>query len=667
MKKLSIFIVFALMATMLGANTSWTILSPSSKHSMTITKSSSTEPVTFVFELQTEGQYPIGKSAIGLNWNGDSSASGYEVIQVEENSVSNLLDVVVPNYASTINEEYNEKRIFFSNGLVLNMRAYNDGCAYRWESTLDKEILVYNEEMELNFTENYVSYFPKPNGIKFFSHHENGYKKKRLASVGKMELACVPLLVELNNDKILMISDINLQNYPGLWVKRKSFGKPALVSTFPPYPKQERLIGDRNYVVAKDEDFIAKLPAAPEGSLSWTSWKAFLMGEKKNLFNPSLFYCLAEETTMQDTSWIKPGLTVWDWWTNLNFTDTDFKGGVNQESYIYNIDFAAKHGVPFVVLDEGWSVPGPKNLLKVVPEIDLPALSEYAKSKGVSLILWMTSIALEMNYDTAFDQFKEWGIAGLKIDFLQRDDQRMMDFCYKTAEKAAEYKLLVNYHGGSKPAGITRTWPNVLTIESVLGLEQNKWGLAANPDMAVKNAFLRMPAGPMDYTPGGMKNRQKLKFPINYSYPFTQGTRCHQLAMYVLYLSPLQMISDIVCNYNKNEESIDFIKGVPVTWDETKFLGGDPDSWVGVARRKGNHWYLGGLSNWSARTVSFNMDFLADGTYEMELYKDGPNANKNAEDYTIEKKTITVVNGTANMDIQFARGGGFAAKILPLN
>jgi alpha-glucosidase len=376
-----------------------------------------------------------------------------------------------------------------------------------------------------------------------------------------------------------------------------------------------------------------------------------------------MLYNLADPSTgtKADWAWIKPGKVAWDWWNAWNITDAGIeKPGVNQATYKAYIDFASANKLEYVILDEGWSVRGPANLLKVVPEINMPELSEYAKSKNVGLILWMTSAALEANFDAAFEQFTKWGIVGLKIDFMQRDDAPMMDFLYRASEEAAKRKMLADFHGGSKPAGLLRTWPNVLTHESVLGLEHNKWGKDANPELVTLQPFIRMVVGPMDYTPGAMVNKPLADHKVVHAAPMSLGTRCHQLGMYVVFLSPLQMLADTPSNYRKNPGSLAFLRDVPTTWDETRVIEAKVGESVVVARRKGTDWYVGGLTNWQPREVQLKFDFLGPGPHQATLFQDGTES----EDGDVAGKTLPA-NNSASMTIKMAAGGGFAAVIRP--
>ncbi|MBN2651593.1 MAG: glycoside hydrolase family 97 catalytic domain-containing protein [Spirochaetales bacterium] len=653
MKSSVLFVLFLLFVSFGAFASVEEVVSPSGEHSISVAYGDCLK-----LSIKSGDQLVLDDSSISLVVDGVDALSGAEIVGVVDSSESNIVDVVVPNTFSQFKENYNQKKIIFSSGLSLVLRAYDDGVAYRWESNIQKdEIFITNEKIDLQFAYNFNSFFPRPNGVGFFSHHENLFRYQRISHVRSSAKGAVPYLVELGGGRYMLLSDVNVEHYPGLWLSgTRGLVNPIVSAIFPKYPASENLVGDRSLMVGKSEDYIAKISGK-----STMPWRAFVLTDANGLLTSSMLYLLAEPSRIDDVSWIKPGLVSWDWWNDWNLTTVDFKPGINQQTYMHYIDFASEYGLPYIILDEGWSKRGPENLLSVIEEIDMPALSEYATSKNVGLILWMTSIALDMNYDAAFEQFKKWNVKGLKVDFLQRDDQKMMEFCYRVSATAAKYKMLVDIHGGPKPVGISRTYPNLLTIESVQGLEQNKWSSKnANPEMAVLLPFTRMVVGPMDYTPGAMQNRQRLKYRISYSSPKSLGTRAHQLAMYVVYISPLQMLADTPCNYRANPESLNFIKDVPVVWDETVALENRVGDYVAVARRSGDTWYIGAMTDWTARELTLSLGFLADGEWEMTLYADGEKANTDGTDLKVSSENV---NNQSEVRVKMARGGGFAAVI----
>lgn len=371
-----------------------------------------------------------------------------------------------------------------------------------------------------------------------------------------------------------------------------------------------------------------------------------------------MVYKLASPSRIKDVSWIEPGKVAWDWWNDWNISGVDFRAGINTATYKYYADFAADHSIENILLDEGWAES--EDIMKIVPDIDLEAIIQYAKQKGVGVWLWGGWLPLDKDMDKVLSTYAAMGIKGFKVDFMNRDDQKMVDFYYRLSEKAAEYKLMLDFHGSYKPTGLQRTYPNVVNFEGVLGLENAKW---SNPDFPLYNAtipFVRMLAGPMDYTPGAMKNANKANFRAVHSAPMSQGTRSHQLALYILYEAPFNMLADNPTNYIKEKESTAFIASVPTVFDETVALAGKISEYAAIARRKGDTWYIGAITNWDEREITLDLSFLPQGEYEAEVFKDGINADREGTDY---KREIMKVDANKKMKIKMAPGGGWAARI----
>jgi alpha-glucosidase len=363
---------------------------------------------------------------------------------------------------------------------------------------------------------------------------------------------------------------------------------------------------------------------------------------------------------VQDTGWIKPGKVAWDWWNANNVYGVDFKAGINTQTYKYYIDFAAKYGIPYIILDEGWYKLG--NVLEVVPEINMEELTAYAKQKDVGIILWVVWKTLDDQLIPALDQYQKWGIKGIKVDFMQRSDQLLIEYFYRVSGETAKRHMLVDFHGDQKPATMTRTWPNLISTEGVRGLEWSKWSRETEPEHNVSLPFTRMFLGPMDYTPGAMLNATKENFAPIMHRPMSLGTRCHQLAMYVVYESPLQMLSDSPSNYMREPEAMEFLAAVPTVWDDSKALDGKIGEYVAIARRNGSDWYVGAMTNWTGRDMDIDFSFLPEGNFEMSAYQDGVNADRMASDY---KLVTTPVTRTTKLKITLAPGGGWAARIQP--
>ena len=559
---------------------------------------------------------------------------------------------VVRQKAAVLREHYNELRLDFEGGYAVVFRAYDEGVAYRWETSLPAaEVKVAGEEMALNFADNFTTWYPEEES--FFSHTERIFLPRALGDLAAQNLASLPAVVDANGIKIA-VAESDVVDYPGLWLQ--GTGKSGLAGTFPPYPLEETLSGDRNFRVSKAADYIA----VTKGARTYP-WR--LLGVARHdgdLITNPLVYLLASPTTLTDTAWIKPGKVAWDWWNANNLGGVDFKAGVNTATYKYFIDFAAAHGIEYVVLDEGWYVLG--DLLKTAPGMDLEEITSYAKRKNVGIILWVVAKTLDDQFIPALDQFGRWGVRGIKVDFMQRDDQVMMNFYHRVCREAAARRLLVDFHGSLRPALLTRTWPNLISTEGVRGNEWNKWSTHITPAHTVTLPFTRMFLGPMDFTPGAMLNATRLGFAKNFERPMSQGTRCHQLAMYVVYESPLQMLCDSPTNYLREPECLEFLSAVPSVWDETKVLDGRIGEYVAVARRSGAEWYCGAMTDWTPRELTVDLSFLPAGKFRLVEYLDGANADRRADDY---KKTTRTVTNATKLTIKLAEGGGWAARIQP--
>lgn len=575
-----------------------------------------------------------------------------QVLSTTPRAVNRELPVPVPRKFARIREEYNELRIVFKDGYAVVFRLYNEGMAYRFETSLPQNtVKVYNEEANLSFAGNFHVYYPKEDG--FFSHNEREFLYLPLPDITQSSLASIPVIVDANGAAKLMLTDADVNDYPGLWFHGN--GNNSLSATFPAYPLAEELKGDRDFRVTKTADYIAET----RGTRTFP-WRIVGVAENDaDLITNQLVYLLARPSEVSDTSWIKPGKVAWDWYNANNIYGVDFKSGINTATYKYYIDFASKHGLEYIILDEGWYKLG--NLLQVVPEMNIEELVAYGKQKNVGIILWVVWKTLDDQFEPAFDQFTKWGVKGLKVDFMQRDDQKLMDFYERVCREAAKRKLLVDFHGGIRAATMTRTWPNLLTNEGVRGLEQTKWSKYANPEHNVTLPFTRMLVGPMDYTPGAMVNSGSEKnFAAVFERPMSLGTRCHQLAMYVVYESPLQMLADSPSHYLREPEIMNFLGPVPTVWDETRVLDAKMGDYVLIARRHGQDWYVGAMTDWTGRDLQLDLSFLPTGRYELDEYKDGVNANRIGSDYQRVKSTI---DAKTRLSIKLAPGGGWAARI----
>ncbi len=485
-----------------------------------------------------------------------------------------------------------------------------------------KEIKVYGEEGNFKFAANYVVYYPQEDS--FYSHNERKYLPQQLSAIAPEYIATLPAVVDVRGGAKLAIAESDVEDYPGLWL-RGAAPEFALAATFPPYPLKEVQTSDRDYKPVETADYIA----TTSGTRTFP-WRVIgVANNDGELLTNEIVYLLERPSQFEDTSWIKPGKVAWDWWNDWNIDAVNFKAGINTKTYEYYVDFAAKYGLPYIILDDGWYKLG--NLLEVTPDLNMDELTAYAKQKNVGLILWASWKTLDDQLIPALDQFEKWGVKGIKVDFMQRSDQIMMNYYAKVCREAAKRHMLVDFHGDQKPATMMRTWPNLINTEGVRGMEWSKWSWESEPKHNVTLPFTRMFLGPMDYTPGAMRNATRTTFaPINHQ-PMALGTRCHQLAMYVVYDAPLQMLSDSPSNYLREPETMEFLRAVPTTWDDTRVLGARIAEYVLVARKSGRDWYVGGMSDWDARDLEVDFSFLPEGNFTLDAYQDGVNADRECQ------------------------------------
>jgi alpha-glucosidase len=615
------------------------------------------------WSVKHENTEVIAPSTISLTLgSGVVLGNNAKVISTKSSKVNSSF--ATPIYKKkTVIDEYNQTVVTYKADFGLILRAYNDGVAYRFFTTKKGQIIVESEEASFNFSKDHKAFVPYVRDLRekdmYSCAFEAMYDEIPLSKFVKDSLAISPLLIDLGNGKKAAIVEAELEDYPGMYLTRNNQTQLGLQGAFAHYPKEERLGGynKMNYMVAKRESYIAKT----NGTRNFP-WRAIIISESdKDLANNDMLQKLSAPSQIADPSWIKPGKVAWDWWNDWNISKVDFKAGINTETYKYYIDFASKNHIEYVVLDEGWSED--TNLLKVSPSMNIEELINYGKQKNVGIILWSSWYAVNQDLENTFSYYSKMGVKGFKIDFIDRDDQKMVKSLYDIAKKAASYNLIIDFHGMYKPTGIQRVYPNVVNFEGVKGLENAKW--TPNDDMPhyeTSIPFIRMLAGPMDYTPGAMRNATRSDFRPSNSMPMSQGTRCHQLGMYVVFEAPLQMLADSPTAYMKEQESTNFISQIPTTFDETIALDGKVGEYVAIARKKGDKWFVGGLTNWSAREMTIDLSFLGKGTYSAEIFKDGINAGKDATDYKHE--IVKVVNAD-KLTVNMANGGGFAIIISP--
>ncbi|HXP43395.1 MAG TPA: glycoside hydrolase family 97 protein [Candidatus Acidoferrales bacterium] len=605
------------------------------------------------YDLLFKGKALLEDSRLSINIDHVELGLNPKVASARENSSDRVLEPAVRQKFAKIRDHYNQLRLEMAGGLTVVFRAYNEGAAYRLETALPQaQVHVYNEEAIFHFTADDTVYYPSEES--FFSHNERKYLPQTISQIAPASLATLPAVVDPGDGVKVAIAESDLEDYPGLWLHGTSGA--ALAATFPPYPLKQQLEKDRDFKVVESADYIA----VTRGTRTFP-WRVIAIAEKDgDLLTNQLVWLLEKPSQVEDTSWIKPGKVAWDWWNANNVYDVDFKAGINTQTYKYYIDFAAKYGILYIIIDEGWYKLG--NVLDVVPDMDIAEIAAYGKQKNVGVILWVIWKTLDDQLIPALDQYQKWGVKGIKVDFMQRSDQLLINYFHKVSSETAKRKMLVDFHGCQKTATMTRTWPNLISTEGVRGLEWDKWSAETDPLHDVTLPFTRMFLGPMDFTPGAMLNAQKVSFAPVFNRPMSLGTRCHQLAMYVVYESPLQMLSDSPSNYLREPKIMEFLGPVPSVWDETKVLGGRIAEYVVVARRSGKDWYVGAMTNWAPRELEIDLSFLPDGNYSMTAYQDGINADRYGSDYQQVKNQV---NQTTKLKLKLAPGGGWAARIQP--
>ena len=605
------------------------------------------------YSVLVDGETILKPSSISMKLQNQVLGLDPKVSRISRRSVNEEMIPVVKEKFSVIQDHYNELTISLKKNYKVIFRAYDNGVAYRFSTNIKGKIEVVSEESTFNFTGGNDVFYPEEE--EFQSHNERKYLHMQLDTMTKGRLASLPVLIATKGPKVL-IAESALKDYPGMWVVTGE--KNTLKATFPKYALEDHFKGksDRNVIVTKKANYIAKV----DGKRTFP-WRILAIAkEDADLITNQLVYQLGEKQEIKDTSWIKPGKVAWDWWNALNIYGVDFKSGVNTETYKYFIDFASKFGLEYIILDEGWYKLG--NLMEVVPDINMEEIIAYGKEKNVGIILWVVWKTLDDQLEVAMNQFEKWGVKGIKVDFMQRDDQSIVNYYWKIAEEAAKRKMLVDFHGAYKPAGIRRAYPNVISREGVKGLENNKWSKDITPTHNLTIPFIRMVTGPMDYTPGSMLNTQPKDYEINWNRPMSMGTRAHQIAMYVNFESPLQMLADNPSNYYAEIESTEFISRIPTEWDDTKVLKAKVGEYLIIARKNGNNWYIGGMTNEKAREFTIDFSFLDNKEYTADIIKDGVNAVKYAGDYKKETKTIS---NKDTLKITLAPGGGWAAILVP--
>jgi Glycoside hydrolase 97. len=662
------FIAFLLVltagkTTALPAPESYSLKSPDGNLEIVVTlKGPDTSPQLH-WSLFCQGEAVLSPSPLGLLLE-NGERLGYSA-EIETSSLQRISTQIPSPYykKAQIQDNYTQLTLHCKGGWGLSFRAYDEGVAYRFFSSREGELIVYDEIADFRFPQDFptVLAYNRPRADdRFASAYQSIYTHSPLSGVDSSQLVLLPALVTLPQGRRLVITEADLEHYPGMFLQKSAQG---LNAVFPPYPKDvDHHPTRKQQRVVSYENFLART----EGTRQFP-WRVFALSQTDgDLLNSDLVYKLAAAPQPElypapedPEGWIRPGKVAWDWWNDWRIYGVDFVAGINTPTYKYYIDFASAYGLEYVILDEGWSPPARGDVMQVIPEIDLPGLVAYAKERNVELILWVVWNVLDEKMEQAFAHYAQMGIRGFKIDFIDRADQKAIEFVSRSLLTAAKHKLILDFHGVSKPTGQQRTYPNALNFEGVYGLEELKW---SNPDMPLYDVtypFIRGLAGPADYTQGAMKNAARDAFSINYREPGSQGTRCHQLGSYMIFDAPLAMLCDNPSNYMREPEYTQFLAGIPTSFDETVVVTAELGEYIVMARRKGTEWYIGGLTNWTPRELELDLSFLPQGAYTMDLFTDGVNAHRVGIDYKRETRPLD----GRKLKVKMASGGGFALKL----
>ncbi len=575
--------------------------------------------------------------------------------------IDEIITPEIPEKFARIHHRGNELELSLAGGYRLLFRAYDNGVAYRWAVDLKRLIVVQSEEVAYPLTDPearlYIPLISERGDVDHFhTSYEENYTVMPLRDLSPNQTGYLPLLVKFSGGPCMVITEADLDDYPGLYLRGDGAG--GLVGVFPAFPLEEKVFGQefKQKLVTRRADYLAET----RGRRAFP-WRVALLAERDaDLLENTLVYCLAPPCKVNDVGWIRPGKCTDDWTIDTNLYGVPFRAGLNTETYKFYIDFAARFAVSYVMLDAGWS--NNDDLFDINPAVDLPAVIAYAEEKGVGLFLWTLAMTVDRQLDRALPQFQAWGIKGIMVDFMDRDDQPMVQFYRRIAEATAEHKLMVLFHGAYKPTGLRREFPNIVTREAVLGHEYNKWSERVTPEHVATLPFIRMTAGPLDFEGGSMLNAQKNDFRAVFNKPMSQGTRIHELALYVIFESPMQYLAGNPSDYLREPEYTQFLADIPTMWHETVALDGAVGEFVLLARRRGAEWYLAAITDWQPRTLEAPLSFLPQGTWRAEIYADGINADRYASDYRV---TVRQVSPQDTLTLDLAPAGGCVVKLTP--
>lgn len=654
MFKRFLFIYCILLSLQLSASPLLTISSPDKTIVVTITAKK-----VLTWSVMVDGNPVMPSSVIDMELlNGKKLSDNLSVKSSLHHSVNETITNPFPDIRRNIPDIYNELQINFHSNFAIIFRVYNDGIAYRIVSTFHDSVIVKNETAVFHFPPDGYVYAPlilKRDSLDIYhTGFEEQYQYKRIDSLSITDVMFTPALVETSNNIKIGITESDLDDYPGMFLQ--GMNDYALQATFAPYPAEEKIQpGDYpERVVIKRENYIAKT----NGTRSFP-WRALIIARNdKELPDNDLVYRLATPSKLKDVSWIHPGKCTDEWIIDVNLFNVPFKSGVNTASYKYYIDFAKHFGFDRIMMDAGWS--DTKDLFKINPAINMDTIAAYARQQGIHLSMWTLSMTLDRQLDSAIAQFKKWGVDFIMTDFIDRDDQPTVNFYKRIAEACAKAHLMIMYHGAFPAKGFNRTYPNNISREGVLGSEYNAWSDKATPQHNLTVAYIRNFAGPMDYEPGLLDNATQQQFHAIWGKVMSQGTRCSQLAMFIIYNDPLPIFSGNPSQGYMEPQFMQLLGSLPTTWDTTMIIDGKIGQYIITARKHNNDWYIAALNDWNAKDITVPLNFLDDANYNATVCKDGINADRYASDYTITQQPV---HKNDSLTIHLAPGGGFLVKV----
>ncbi len=610
------------------------------------------QPGELAYSVAFDGKPLVEWSALRLEVQGQRPLGASVRIAAAESSRGSAAYPLVAGKTSLVNDPYTALRVDLDepSGLLrrkfaIEARAFNDAVAFRYvvpDQAGMNELRLVKEVSEFRVAKDATSYaLVLPN---YRSMYEGEFVKLPLSAfsnqggVASTVLLGAPLLLDVPGTAWLAITEADVRDYPAMYLVNPS-------GSWTGHWLESRLSPS-----VQDPELAATV-ALPCRS----PWRVLMIADSPGRFIESnVLTSLNPKSAVRDTGWIRAGRAAWDWWNGS--VGPDGRASYSTATMKYLADFAGRNGLEYLLVDAGWS--SITDITRPNGRVDIPDLVQYARSKGVGVWIWLHYAPVVRQMEEAFPLYEKWGVAGLKIDFISRDDQTGIQFYHRVAALAARHHLMVDFHGSTKPSGLERTWPNVMGYEAVLGMEQSKAGMRDNPDHHVMLPFTRMLAGPMDYTPGGFNNVTRDEFEPRNVRPMVMGTRAHHLAMYAVYLAPFQMVSDHPTAY-EGDPAFEFIRGVPASWDETRFIAGGPGEWVAVARRRGFDWYIGAMTGWVARDIEIPLSFLK-GSGNAKVYKDAADADRNPKNIVIENRPVTPGDV---IKAHLAPGGGLAIHI----